>query len=87
MLRLITPSGIFEASDQQAIDSLLAALTQAEQATLSKVYSIATLATRLAVSPRSAYDLIREGKIRYACAGSKNYRVSELAVREFLGDK
>jgi excisionase family DNA binding protein len=87
MLRLITSTGIFEASDQQTIDVLLAAVTLAEQEKLSKVYSVTTLAKRLSMSPRRAYDLIRDGKIRYACAGIKNYRVSELAVREFLGDR
>lgn len=44
------------------------------------------LTVRLNISERTAYDLIREGKLRYTCAGKKNYRVSELAVREFLGD-
>jgi excisionase family DNA binding protein len=39
------------------------------------------------MSQRSAYDLIREGRIRYACAGAKNYRVSELAVHEYLDAK
>jgi hypothetical protein len=34
-----------------------------------------------------ADELIRGGHVRYVCAGAKNYRVSELAVREFLGDR
>lgn len=71
---------------------------EAEQAALSAVYCLSgkpdpllphggLLTQRLRISERTAYDLVREGKIRYTCAGKKNYRVSELAVREFLGDK
>ena len=60
---------------------------EAEQAQLSKVYSVQTLAIRLEVGESSAYDIIRSGKIRYVCCGKKNYRVSELAVRQYLGDK
>lgn len=70
---------------------------EAEQAALSVVYRLSgepdparpyggLLTQRLDISERSAYDLIREGKLRYTCAGKKNYRVSELACREFLGD-
>ena len=70
---------------------------EAEQVALSTVYCLSgtldparpyggLLTQRLRISERTAYDLVREGKIRYACAGKKNYRVSELAVRELLGD-
>jgi hypothetical protein len=44
------------------------------------------LTERLDISYRSACDLITEGRIRYACCGKKNYRVTELAVREYLQD-
>ena len=71
---------------------------EAEQLALSTVYCLSgqpdpscphggLLTQRLRISERTAYDLVRDGKIRYTCAGKKNYRVSELAVREFLGDK
>ena len=71
---------------------------EAEQIALSTVYCLSgqpdpscphggLLTQRLRISERTAYDLVRDGKIRYTCAGKKNYRVSELAVREFLGDK
>lgn len=59
---------------------------EAEQAQLSKVYTTTTLAKRLGISVRSVGDLIREGRIRYTCCGAKNYRISELAVRQFLAD-
>ncbi|MDO7850407.1 helix-turn-helix domain-containing protein [Hymenobacter convexus] len=70
---------------------------EAEQMALSAVYCLSgapdpelpyggLLTRRLRISERTAYDLVREGKIRYTCAGKKNYRVSEMAVREFLGD-
>ena len=70
---------------------------EAEQVALSAVYCLSgapdpscphegLLTKRLRISERTAYSLVREGKIRYTCAGMKNYRVSELAVREFLGD-
>jgi excisionase family DNA binding protein len=49
-----------------------------------KVYTVASLAERLEISERSAYDLIRKGHIAYCCAGSKNYRVGEPAVQHFL---
>ncbi|MDJ0367415.1 helix-turn-helix domain-containing protein [Hymenobacter sp. H14-R3] len=49
-----------------------------------QVYTVAELATRLKISERSAYDLIRKGDIAYCCAGSKNYRVGEPAVQHFL---
>lgn len=59
---------------------------EAEQTQLSKIYTVATLAERLGISVRSVGDLIRDGRIRYACCGAKAYRVSERAVLEFLGD-
>lgn len=49
-----------------------------------QVYTVAELATRLKISERRAYDLIRGGEIAYCCAGSKNYRVGEPAVQHFL---
>nr|GFB33862.1 hypothetical protein [Tanacetum cinerariifolium] len=70
---------------------------EAEQTALSTIYRLSgepdesrpyggLLTRRLDISLSSAYALITEGKLRYTCAGKKNYRVSELAVREFLGD-
>jgi hypothetical protein len=70
---------------------------EAEQTALSVVYRLSgepdptrpyggLLTARLDISLSTAYALITEGKLRYTCAGKKNYRVSELAVREFLGD-
>lgn len=70
---------------------------EAEQARLEAVYCTSgepdpnrphggLLTVRLNISERTAYELIRSGKLRYTCAGKKNYRVSERAVREFLGD-
>ncbi len=70
---------------------------EAAQAALSVVYRLSgepdparayggLLTRRLDISLSTAYALITEGKLRYTCAGKKNYRVSELAVREFLGD-
>ena len=70
---------------------------EAEQAALSVCYKVGglpdptkphngLLTERLGISQRSAEQLLRDGKLRYTCAGKKNYRVSELAVREFLGD-
>jgi excisionase family DNA binding protein len=53
--------------------------TEAQQ-----VYTVTELATRLKISERRAYDLIRKGDIAYGCAGSKNYRVGEPAVQHFL---
>lgn len=48
-----------------------------------QVYTVAELATRLKISIRTAYDLIRNGDIAYCCAGAKNYRVGEPAVQRF----
>jgi hypothetical protein len=70
---------------------------QAEQAALSTIYRLSgepdenrpyggLLTRRLDISLSTAYALLSEGNLRYTCAGKKNYRVSELAVREFLGD-
>ena len=70
---------------------------EAEQTALSTIYRLSgepdptrpyggLLTQRLDISERTAGELIRQGKLRYTCAGKKNYRVSELAVREFLGD-
>ncbi len=53
---------------------------------LEKIYSVETLALRLDISTRSAYELIRTGQIRYVCPGKKNYRITEKAVREYTGD-
>ncbi|MCI1187868.1 helix-turn-helix domain-containing protein [Hymenobacter sp. DH14] len=54
---------------------------EAEQAQLSKAYDVTALAARLGISTRTAYDLIRNGKIGYCLCGKKNYRISERAVR------
>ena len=70
---------------------------EAEQAALSVCYKLSgepdltkphkgLLTIRLGISQRSAEQLLRDGKLRYACAGRKGYRISEKAVREFLGD-
>ena len=70
---------------------------EAEQAALSVCYRLGgepdealphggLLTRRLGVSVRTAQQLIADGKLRYTCAGKKNYRISELAVRQFLGD-
>jgi hypothetical protein len=70
---------------------------EAEQAALSVVYKVGglpdptkphngLLTERLGISQRSAEQLLRDGRLRYVCAGKKLYRVSERACREFLGD-
>lgn len=70
---------------------------EAEQAALSVCYRLSgepdnsqphggLLTRRLGISESTARALITDGRLRYTCAGKKNYRVSELAVREFLGD-
>ena len=70
---------------------------EAEQAALSTIYRLSgeadesrpyggLLTQRLDISERTAYELLRTGQLRYTCAGKKNYRVSERAVREYLGD-
>lgn len=70
---------------------------EAEQAALSVCYKLGgppdttkphngLLTERLGISQRSAEQLLRDGRLRYVCAGKKLYRVSERACREFLGD-
>jgi hypothetical protein len=70
---------------------------EAEQAALSICYRVTgetdpsrpfggLLTLRLDISERTAYELLRTGKLRYATAGKKCLRVSEQAVREYLGD-
>jgi len=71
---------------------------EAEQAALSVLYRLGgkpdesrpyagLLTRRLDVSESTARALITEGRLRYTCTGgSKGYRVSERAVREYLGD-
>jgi hypothetical protein len=70
---------------------------EAEQAALSVVYRVGgkpdptrpchgLLTERLNISERTAYELLRTGKLRYTLAAQKCIRISELAVREFLGD-
>lgn len=81
MLRLTYPDGtVAEAHDAAAESRLL------EAANTNRVYTVKTLAQRLDISETGAYNLIRNGEIRYVCAGKKNYRMSEKAVREYLGD-
>lgn len=71
---------------------------EAEQAALRVLYRLGgkpdesrpcggLLTRRLDISESSARALITEGRLRYTCTGgSKGYRVSERAVREYLGD-
>ena len=67
---------------------------EAEQAALAVVYRVGgerdehrpyggLLTERLDISERSAYALLRDGKIGYCLCGSKNYRVGERAIRRF----
>jgi len=84
MLRHITTSGTFETDDAATARLMLDSANAAEQAALAKTYSVAELAARLGMSQRRAYDLLTQGKIDYCCAGTKNYRIGEPAVRRFL---
>jgi len=63
---------------------------KANQDALSKCYTVQELSGpkgRLKCSTKKALQLIKDGKLRYETIGeSKGYRVSEKAVREFLGD-
>ena len=70
---------------------------EAEQTALSVVYKVTgkpdpsrpyggLLTKRLDISERTAYELVRSGKIHSTLAALKCIRVSELAVRQFLGD-
>jgi excisionase family DNA binding protein len=92
ILRFTLANGMLEIEDAVTAVRLLEAqqrdrlAAEAEQAQLSKIYTIATLSKRLGISVRSVGDIIRDGRIRYVCCGAKAYRVSEIAVREFLGD-
>ncbi|OGX81990.1 hypothetical protein BEN47_05055 [Hymenobacter lapidarius] len=87
-----TANGVLAFEDREAVLRVLAQeqtarlAAEAEQAALATIYTVATLATRLGISVRVVGDLLREGRIRYTCCGLKAYRVTELAVREFLGD-
>ena len=89
MVRFITENGRLEFEDAALTAELLKnqqqveAQAKAEAAELSRAYSVKALAVRLNISERSAYELIRTGQIGYCCAGQKNYRVSERAVRRF----
>lgn len=79
MLRLTHPSGVtLEATDEASQQLLL------EEQLQYQVYTVIELAVRLRISERSAYDLVRNGEIAYACCGAKNYRIGEPAVRRFL---
>ncbi|RZJ86274.1 MAG: hypothetical protein EOO60_13640 [Hymenobacter sp.] len=70
---------------------------EAEQTALSTIYRLSgepdesrphggLLTRRLDISERTARALITEGRLKYSCLGLKGYRVSELAVRQLLGD-
>lgn len=67
---------------------------EAEQAALAVVYRVSgerderrahggLLTERLDISERSAYQLLRDGKLGYCTCGRKNIRISERAVRRF----
>lgn len=79
MLRTTYSDGtIVEATDPTSQQHLAEVLLN------SRTYTVKTLAMRLEISERSAYELIRQGLIGYGCAGAKNYRVGEPAVQRFL---
>jgi excisionase family DNA binding protein len=70
---------------------------EAEQLALSAIYRLhgkadpsrlygGLLTLRLACSERTAYQLLRDGHIHFTCVGAKNYRITEAAVRRYLGD-
>lgn len=63
------------------------AAARAEQDTLAQVYTANQLAKRLNISLRVVRDMLTEGRIRYKLVGKKKgYRITELAVRQYLGD-
>jgi excisionase family DNA binding protein len=80
MLKVTYPDGtVAEATDKESEQTLLA------DANKRRAYTVQALAVRLNISERCAYDLIREGKIAYVCAGgTKGYRVGEPAVERYL---
>lgn len=79
MLRATLPTGIIlESDDATQLQQVLAAVST------NQAYTVEQLAARLNISQRSAYDLVRDGKIDHCCAGStKGYRIGELAVRDY----
>jgi hypothetical protein len=79
MLRVTYPSGVILEATDEASQLLLIEEQQHHQ-----VYTVTELAVRLRISERSAYDLVRQDQIAYACCGAKNYRIGEPAVRHFL---
>lgn len=82
MLKITFPDGsVAEADGAESEQRLLEAVS-----TKREVYTVKTLARHLDIAERNAYDLIRNGDIRYVCAGKKNYRISHQAVCEYLGD-
>lgn len=90
MVSFTTANGLLQFEDRETTIELLKnqqlveAKAKADAAELSKSYSVKTLAERLSISETAAYDLIRQGRIGYCCAGgAKGYRVSERAVRRF----
>lgn len=79
MLRLTYPDGtVAEADDAESQKRLL------DAADPNRVHTVESMAERLKISERSAYELIRSGKIPYACLGKKNYRVAEFALLDYL---
>ena len=67
---------------------------EAEQAALAVVYRVGgerdarrpyggLLTERLDIGERSAYQMLRDGKLGYCTCGRKNIRISERAVRRF----
>ena len=87
MVRFDLPTGTISFEDPAITARLLEheqaarLAAEAEQAQLSKCYSVEALAKRLDISIRSAYDLVRSGRIAYCLCGKKNFRISERAVR------
>jgi excisionase family DNA binding protein len=81
---------------QKHFDEVLDRVNTA-QPTLTTIYRIngepelhrpynGLLTQRLSISEATAYKLISDGMLRAVAVGEEGYRVTELAVREFLGE-
>jgi excisionase family DNA binding protein len=86
-----TANGILQFEDREMTARLLefeiraTKEAEAEVKKRAQVYTIKELAKELNIGETAAYALIANGEIDYVCPGRKNYRVSEMAVRKYLG--
>jgi excisionase family DNA binding protein len=58
--------------------------SQQEVIVEEEIYTVTEVATKLKITRKGVYDLMRDGRLRYVQIGLRQRRITNSALREFL---